>query len=208
MGKLALILLFAPSISQAKQNLLLLGDSHTAGHFGQSMIRQLEVSGRFSVNRQGVVGHAAKDWLGKFESLQKTAEAVVIALGTNDAAKASCNGTGAASQLLSKLGHEKKCIWIGPPGFEGGGVIKSCGSRAKYDEFVKRLKAVVEKHGCEYIDSRKFTLGGGELKPDLSDKVHFSKDAAAEWARQAGPLTLRKLSSGSNSPGARSHGAR
>lgn len=129
-------------------------------------------------------GRLPSNFPGMKKLLQKTqADTVVIALGTNDAhggCKSPASSIGAAEKLAASVG-DRKCIWVGPPDYKTGPVGQNCG--ANYGPYVDKLKAAVEKKGCQFIDSRQVkTADGSVLKSDAGDKVHFGKKGT-QWGR-------------------------
>lgn len=136
-----------------------------------------------------------------FKKLLSTtkADTVVIALGTNDAhggCKSPASALAAAEKLAGSVG-ERKCIWIGPPSYKTGPVGRNCG--ANYETFVDKLKAAVEKKGCQFVDSRPVrTADGAVLQPDASDRVHFGRKGT-QWGKSVSERVLN-LTSSSTAP--------
>jgi len=120
--------------------------------------------------------------------------AYVFALGTNDAYNSHCvplpsptvdgpypakrSDAGAIAGLLEaipKMSPMRPCIWIGPPAYTQGPMLKSCGSIEKYNEWVTSLKNFVEGQGknCKFILSTDKPVG---------NELHFRPKAAKAWA--------------------------
>lgn len=187
-------------------DVLLVGDSHTVGFFGQELFQSL------SAKRYAVGGTNSSHWLNKaicpgekcpftygyatpktdtylsgrvpkhFPGLAGLIEEtnpsrIIIALGTNDAC-----GQVSSAEKLAKLTQGKNCVWVGPPLFTKGPVIRNCGgSKEKYNQFVDRLKAAVTPH-CRFVDSRLIrNANGNPIEADASDRVHFSKQLGSYW---------------------------
>ncbi len=102
---------------------------------------------------------------------------VIIALGTNDA----CGSVSSAEKLASQA-KNKSCIWVGPPLFTKGPVIRNCGgSKEKYNAFVDSLLSAVESH-CRFVDSRSIVGANGKpIEADAADQVHFSSQLGSFW---------------------------
>ncbi len=122
-------------------------------------------------------------------------QAYIIALGTNDAIITKCTmlpdpeerqlhirkGSLAAAVKgildgIPKSNPTKTCVWVGPPAYTAGAIVRNCGSTDNYQKWVASLKSFVEAspQKCKFVEN--------PLKPAGSN-VHFSNkiaDAAAK----------------------------
>lgn len=210
------------TVISVNPTILLIGDSHSVMAFGKTLARRLGAN-RYAVSSttasdwlkpricpegkpcEFIYGFSTPngdfnspvppDFAGIEGLLTKTsATQVVIALGTNDADQ-RCHlpanaGMAAVKELMERIGN-RNCFWIGPPTYERGPVFKECGK--SYDTFISRLKTVVQSHGCQFVDSRKF-LDPQTLKPvqaDLDDDLHFSERLGHIWGNAAADEILK-----------------
>jgi hypothetical protein len=201
------------SLPAAAADTLLIGDSHTAGFFGQKLYKEIDAA-RFAVGGTTALHWAQNEicpdqkkcpfrygyatpaiptlkggtpppshMAGLIGSLKATgAKTVVVALGTNDANRSSCDPSAIEPmmKLLKQLG-DRPCYWVGPPLYRQGPLQQSCGK--KYDAFVNEMKNRIGDR-CVFIDSRKILdpQTGRPVETDLSDKLHFSKRTGEIWA--------------------------
>lgn len=197
-----LALTIAASFARA-ETVTLIGDSHTVGFFGNALIKQLQMSGKYHVEREAVVGYSAQSWSQRFSKLQSKiskSSVVIVALGTNDAVMTRCNSTKTIEKLATQVHpNDQKCFWVGPPNFTGGAVLKACGSVTKYNSFVDKVKKAVTAKGCEFVDSRQIKSNGRALAPNAGDRTHFQAGLGKDWGTQVGRRLLPRMNSSSTS---------
>lgn len=157
---------------------LLIGDSHTAGGYGQNLMKWLESQGaRVSVVAH--IGAKARDYVGsgKYASeidAQPTADVVIITLGTNDAAVYGTKQSRTADAIEQLKAKGRAAVYVGPPAF-------SSTTAAKYtpnlSESAAAVWAAVSPLFSVAIDPSSATAGFTR-----ADDVHFGPRGYAEWA--------------------------
>lgn len=191
----------SPGGGQVKSGskVLVIGDSHTAGPFGDELDRLLRAKGA-NVHTVGSSGATADNFItGKGTTngfsdhktngqTQKTAahatpkleelinedkpDTILVNLGAN------FRGAGPAGikKQVNEIGeiakkHGIKITWVGPPTTR-----KDEGDRSSLQKFDEDMKAAVAPYGS-YISSAPFTpkYSGG-------DGIHYSGEAAKQWA--------------------------
>ncbi len=167
-----------------KNNILYIGDSHTAGDFGSSLESLISSENPdFKIVRKGIVGSRAPRWSDvEWPKLPHSdSQTVIVALGTNDLAvfcKSPLVAVTHAQALLAKLQSEQKCIWVGPPLLSASSVVNACGGEKGMAHFREIYKQGIESQGCHYVDSSKSLL-----YPNAGDGLHFSGVVAKRWAQ-------------------------
>lgn len=202
--------LFVSTIVLAQEkHLLIIGDSHTEGTFGNTLDQQFRSDGRFWVHTIGVGGSTPSHWLegrserwGYFERqedgvelrsmcpqtpkltdlLKKERDLIIIALGTNflwDIPQETITQT---TRELANLPSSLnvRCFWIGPP---------RLGSQ--YQHRINAIKNIManslQNSTCYWLDS--FPLSEYPWW-FTSDDIHYDsagprgREKAQEWARQ------------------------
>jgi hypothetical protein len=161
----------------AGTRVLLVGDSHTHGAFGQELERLL-VAQQVNVLRRAKIGSAPKYWWPRLPALlqQHQPEVVIVALGANMRGYPSARGTALhvrkTVQLIVRALPKARIIWIGPPR-----------QRADGDADLARFNAIIKKGlgtQVRFIDSAALTpryVG--------RDGVHYATAPGKAWARGA-----------------------
>jgi lysophospholipase L1-like esterase len=202
-----LVLLFAAGASggarkvQPGARLLLLGDSQSVGaaspggQLAQLLraagykVRVLAVGGKtayyFSLSQEG-----RKLLMGE---LAQRPACVVVFLGTNELAnvalgglsfvKGQTKGHQALRDLITKSGARP--LLVGPPNFRPSVTPEAGGS-----PLVEAMPALVPRLAAVYSAAN--WLDARPLTPDHAG-IHFSKDAAADFARALAPAIVRKF---------------
>lgn len=172
-------------------NVLLLGDSHTVGGYGNALERLFKERGDV-VTRVAHVGAAAGDYLtGKYASEYaalkgKPFDVVVITLGTNDAAASDFISPSKTAERIKALadGLTSGITWyVGPPSFSANaastynkvfaGPGKDLNTRA-----AAVFDAVRAVFGERAIDSRPSTAGFVK-----QTDIHLGPQGGAAWAQ-------------------------
>lgn len=191
----------SPSGGQVKSgsNVLVIGDSHTAGPFGDELDRLLRAKGA-NVHTVGSSGATADSFItGKGTTngfsdhkvngqTQKTAahatpkleelinedkpDTIIVNLGANFRGA----GPSGIKKQVDEIGeiakkHGIKITWVGPPTTR-----QDESNRSSLQKFDEDMKAAVAPYGS-YVSSAPFTpkYSGG-------DGIHYSGDAARQWA--------------------------
>ena len=191
----------SPSGGQVKSGskVLVIGDSHTAGPFGDELDRLLRAKGA-NVHTVGSSGATADNFItGKGTTngfadhkvngqTQKTAahatpkleelinedkpDTIIVNLGANFRGA----GPSGIKKQVDEIGeiakkHGIKITWVGPPTTR-----QDEGNRSSLQKFDEDMKAAVAPYGS-YVSSAPFTpkYSGG-------DGIHYSGEAAKQWA--------------------------
>lgn len=175
-------------------NVLILGDSHTAGFYGQELERLFKDRGD-NVTRVGRIGATANSYLsGGWKKLQGTGDFdsaalgtydfTVLSLGTNDAAGLTASNTPqAAASAIKRLAdslHTKALVYVGPPSFSDNAaktynpVFKTEDLNSRAD----RLWQVAAPQFTASIDPRAATKSFTQ-----QNDVHFKADGGKAWAQ-------------------------
>lgn len=161
----------------AGARLLLVGDSHTYGAFGQELERLLAAQ-QVNVLRRAKIGSAPKYWWPRLPALleQHKPDVVIVALGANMRGYPSARGTALhvrkTVQLIVRALPKARIVWIGPPR-----------QRSDSDADLARFNAIIKKglgDQVRFIDSAPLTpryVGG--------DGVHYATTQGKAWARGA-----------------------
>lgn len=161
----------------AGTRLLLVGDSHTHGAFGQELERLLAAQ-QVNVLRRAKIGSAPKYWWPRLPALleQHKPEVVIVALGANMRGYPSARGTALhvrkTVQLIARALPKARVIWVGPPR-----------QRSDSDADLARFNAIIKKglgDQVRFIDSAPLTpryVG--------RDGVHYAAAQGNAWARGA-----------------------
>lgn len=175
-------------------NVLILGDSHTFGSYGQELERLFKARGD-TVTRVGRVGATAGSYVrGSWSKLQGTGDfdqavkgsydLAVLSLGTNDAAALSPvlsveQAAGTLKSLADQL-KTKALVYVGPPAFSATAAktynpvfkVEDLNSRAA------RLWQTVKSMFSTAIDPREVT------KPFVLEKdIHLPAAGGKAWAQ-------------------------
>ena len=176
-------------------SILLLGDSHTHGTYGQALERRLKAAG-WDVTRVGWVGARADSYLTGKEKTKlggtgswaaaksRRYDVAVVTLGTNDAAALPGGGSAAkAAQTIKRLANEVQAgeTWyVGPPSFEPG-IARSYSKVFATDDLnarSARLWTAAAPLFTHTVDPRAAT------QPFVSSKdIHFGPQGGAAWAK-------------------------
>lgn len=173
---------------------LLLGDSHTVGSYGQSLARLFRDTGA-DVSVVANVGANAGNYLpgGKYESQVPTRvsnplgfDIAIITLGTNDAAASDSVSPGTSADRFKALAEKlpASIVWyVGPPSFSDNaartynpvfaGPGKDLNTRA-----AALLGEAFKRFGSRTIDSRPSTA-----KFAQANDIHLGPQGGAAWAQ-------------------------
>lgn len=172
---------------------LLVGDSHTFGTYGQSLEAILKAAGH-DVTRVGWVGAAAYHYLaGKNESLKMggtgnfaaakagSYDLAIVSLGTNDAAGwPAATAAQSIRRLIGELSASRK-VWVGPPAF-------SANAAATYNPAFKTKNLNVRAQ--ELYDAMAGGTGYATLDPRSATSgfvkntdIHFGPKGGQAWAQ-------------------------
>lgn len=155
-------------------NVLLLGDSHTLGFYGQALAQLFKGMGA-DVTVVANAGAAAVDYLagGKHAAQVPTRlskplgfDIAVITLGTNDAAASDNAPPGTSADRLKSLADAlpSSNVWyVGPPAFSAQVAAQVAGNLNTRAGAI--LNEALKRFGFRTIDSRPSTVGGGDLAP-------------------------------------------
>lgn len=183
------------------KNILLVGDSHTSGHFGQNLEKLFKSSGKtvdrvshtnitaaHYLNNRVLVG--TSDHVGEYDVAKKNNyDVVVVLLSTNDASgctTSSCAATKAAQiKKLMDLLNGKKKIWVSGPKLNDRAATTYGGIPGyKTFDINKRIELLWQEGvriiGAQNsIDSRPCTES---LKESTGGDIHYYNAPAAQWA--------------------------
>ena len=187
---LAALLLGSPAYGALPASVLLLGDSHTVGSYGQELEKLLEGAGA-RVKTYAVCGASARWWAatphppqpcsgyalhpargGRYSSAppalaELSADRpalIVVGLGSNQDGRTLDDFVAAAKALLAALPAESKVLWVGPPPMP---------ARLSY---ISQVYAAFPAVGIAPLDSRKW-LSSSEATSD-----HFNGAPGRAWA--------------------------
>lgn len=192
------------AVSQSLK-ILHIGDSHTAGYYGQELENSFESAGH-EVTTYGCVGAVAEDYItggkectlgstikGKTkdynlpdinEIMQENDEAnvVIISLGTNYHTDGGVYNDQKSIQALSEMikNSNKGCYWVGTPR-ESSSSINPAGIN---DALIDILK-----DSCNVIDSIALT---DENKLDKGG-IHYTAEGGKEWAQNVYALIATEM---------------
>lgn len=207
-GLLPLLLLV--SIPAQALNVVLIGDSHSDGTFGEALDQKMRAVPGTTLRTEASCGSILRWWYtgqttpcgylgisesGKTTRLEKgptpllrriiadfVPELAVIELGSNYLrGYPDATLTGDLERLFQDLhANQIKCLWIGPPDMRK--------FRKELPDFIPKLRSLVEKD-CEWIDSLSLTR-----YPDQGgDGVHYETDALRQTARDWASGVFSKL---------------
>lgn len=183
---------------------LLLGDSHTVGSYGQSLAKLFKDAGA-SVTVIANVGASAGNYLpgGKYEAQVPSRvsdplgfDVAVITLGTNDAAASDSVSPATSAKRFKALSDALPStnVWyVGPPAFSDNaartynpifaGPGKDLNTRA-----AAVLNEAFKLFGSHTIDSRRAT------QPFVSQKdIHLGPQGGAAWAQEVFKKVMAKV---------------
>ena len=184
---------------KAGSKVLVIGDSHTAGAFGDELDRLLRAKGatvhtvgssgatadHFISGKGTTVGYAVHKANGQTEKTASHAtpkledliqedkpDTIIVNLGANFRGA----GPSGIKKQVDEIGaiakkHGIKITWVGPPTTR-----QDEGNRSSLQKFDEEMKAAVAPYGS-YVSSAPFTpkYSGG-------DGIHYSGEAAKQWA--------------------------
>lgn len=163
------------------KNILLIGDSHTKGYFGDYLARALKNKGN-AVTRLAKEGSGIAYWTDNrhidaknFQNNIKNKDEVIIALGTNDFADTPKNIEKKITNMLNLIPDGKQCTWIGPPKYQRGssqGILYS-----EVINVIKALSSKLENSKCRFIDSSDCPM----TRTNNND-VHFNPTQSKVWS--------------------------
>ena len=177
------------SVAATAETILMIGDSHTVGEYGQNLKSQLESLGNVVIKR-GVGGTGIHNWVvgqydgDAFDNLQTLITShnpttVIISLGTNNYGDASADIERNARQLISVIPAGIRCFWVGPPEVRENPSASGGITNADVDKVYGALNSGVTRK-CTLVDSRLYT---DKNSPEFSsDGVHLTGNAAITWA--------------------------
>lgn len=166
----------APPLALAPgMRVLLVGDSHTYGAFGQELQRLLAEQ-QLNVLRRAKIGSAVKYWWPRLPALlqEQRPDVVILALGANMRGYPSARGTAAQIQKTVALVRQARpnatIVWIGPPRLQKD----SDAELARFNRIIQRGLGTA----AHFIDSAPLTpryVG--------RDGVHYAAKEGKLWAR-------------------------
>lgn len=150
-------------------SLLLIGDSHTVGPFGQTLERLFRDEG-WEVETHAIIGRSTSQWADELarKPIPGRFDLAVVALGSNDSGHTDDQETAAASTVMGSV-TSRSVAWVGPPCMSVD-VSRQAGA----------LRKAVEGNGWTWIDSERMTRG----LQRYADGVHYLPSSGAHWARQ------------------------
>ena len=193
----------APPEALAKK-ILIIGDSHSCGTFGQQLVKKLSDSNEVTLYCK--IGSSPQNWLGKetgrfpcqtctggacAKGPQKASgceigsllskgqyDEVVAAFGTNSISGRSSAAGSAYSDLAKAIKQKaKSCKWVGPPQFAN----KRSNMQRNLAPFYENLDAALGD-ACRIIDSRQATSRGDRDKSIERDGYHRTPSGGRSWA--------------------------
>jgi LysM repeat protein len=188
----------------ANGRVVVIGDSHTAGTFGQSLKTRLTAylrqGGGRIVSFTGIPSSGVSNFLNgtntqagsttfhtpRLDSLlavRPRPTHLVVALGTNMLFGSKSANEAQIRALLAKADHAGvKVTWVGPPDVRGyGSSLAGPAPEARFYDALRTVNAERRAHGkplMRIVDSRPFTQENQTL-----DGVHFGGSIARAWAR-------------------------
>jgi lysophospholipase L1-like esterase len=180
------------------KRVLLIGDSHTVGSYGDVLQATLQRAGASSVTRVAHVGATAKDYLtGKYATefraaARQGADVLIITLGTNDAAASDYLPVKKSAENFKSIASAVGApvtFWVGPPAFHPDSArLYSDAFRTK--DLIQRSdelwKAASPLFGDRAIDPREvtkpFTSAKGPTKALPRGDIHLGPKGGAAWA--------------------------
>ena len=168
----------------SNKSVLLLGDSHTVGKYGDDLGAYLTAAGA-KVTKLANVGASATDYVGKGKYASSYSAAIgdsspfdvaIITLGTNDAAKYGVNQTKTADALSSLASNSAPVVfYVGPPAFSDK--IAATYTPDLNTEADAVWTTVAPLFGVAALDPRNATT------PFVQDSnIHFGPDGYQAWA--------------------------
>jgi hypothetical protein len=199
--------------ASADLNVLVIGDSHSAGSFGEGLVNALAKDQRVRVSLKASCGSSTQNWLepsdsayGKFTNRicvgtmnpgdktmhyeaavrasrtvpslvelkrEKKADAVVVALGTNQFPHGSTISEKSLKNGIEHLVRDaqaggSRCVWIGPPN-EPDSIFPVAGQKA----FVSFLQKTVEAKGCTFVNSQLNGLTDPSDTVNDPSRIHY-----------------------------------
>lgn len=187
----------APSPFAGKR-ILLVGDSHTVGAYGDALAAAFRAAGAASVTRVSHVGAAAGDYLtGKYAAefraaARQGADVLVLTLGTNDAAASDYvkpKTTVARLQSIVSAVGAPVSFYVGPPAFhpDSARLYNPAFAAKDLNERAAALWAAAEGNvGTYAIDPRGVTRVAAQRKGPNSampkGDIHLDAAGGKEWA--------------------------
>lgn len=190
-----------PIASSAR--LAVIGDSHTAGAFGNALEARLQAhlrqGGGQLTGFTGIPGASVSTFLsggtthtgsGTYRAptvaavLAKKPKVLTVALGTNMLFNSSSANRADIKKLLAKADAAgTRVVWVGPPNVRGyGGSLAGGGPEARFYAALESVNTERRAKGrvpMVIIDSRQSTAERNTL-----DGLHFGGSNARDWARQ------------------------
>lgn len=179
-------------------NVLLLGDSHTHGAYGESLEALFKAAGH-TVTRVGWVSATATHYLnGKYKKLKlghtgdydsqvkgKNFDLAIVSLGTNEA-----GGVANAAQAQSAIANIQKLIgtfsapnvfWVGPPAFSPNAARTYNPAFAKMD--LNQRAALIWAAGSAAFGPRALDPRGATQAHTLAKNIHLGPAGGKAWAQ-------------------------
>lgn len=154
--------------------IVILGDSHIDGWYGQELEDRIVNSGA-KVTRIGVQSSRVSDWIARCQAgtvpIDASTQIVFVGLGSNDWGMNPVEFARRALDLAQRMdalapGVDK--VWIGPPQM-----------RSDASWVVNQLDGILPPHWL-LIDSWAITEG----LPRLADGIHYTREGAIEWSNR------------------------
>jgi lysophospholipase L1-like esterase len=157
------------------KKVLMLGDSHTVGTYGQEMSRLIGGTGS-SVKTDAKVGVSPSYFNSRVGDLirRDNPDTIVISLGANMRGASQAQVNKQIKDLEAQIraaGSNAQIVWVGPPrtaqDMRDGG--------ASINQFNQMMRNAIGSGG-RYVDSAPFTNYSGP------DGIHYNADPARRWA--------------------------
>lgn len=190
------------------KRVLLIGDSHTVGSYGDALQAALQRAGA-KVTRVAHVGATAKDYLtGAYRSefraaARQGADVLIITLGTNDAAASDYLPVRQSAQNFKSIATTVGApvtYWVGPPAFHPDSARLYNDAFARKDLIQRSAElwdAASPLFGDRAIDPREvtrpFTSAKGPTKALPRGDIHLGPQGGSAWAQ----FVFTKVAAGS-----------
>ena len=191
------------------KRVLLIGDSHTVGAYGDALQAALQRAGA-KVTRVAHVGATAKDYLtGAYRSefraaARQGADILIITLGTNDAAASDYLPVRQSAQNFKSIATTVGApvtFWVGPPAFHPDSARLYNDAFARKDLIQRSAElwdAASPLFGDRAIDPREvtkpFTSAKGPTKALPRGDIHLGPQGGTAWAQSV----FTKVAAGSS----------
>lgn len=205
-----LSLLFSQG-SFSQEKILLIGDSHLAGIFGDKLDQLFRTIDKAQVKSIGSCGSQASSWYNNWKTpcgyVQRSFEGnrtssssfptplvknllekdrptlTIVVLGTNNlAASDFSRDLSVVKKMIIDINESgSECAWIGAPHVRFV-------SDKKQEDFNQKLEEILNQNHCFFVNSYSFT----KYPQSGGDGIHYSyfKDQAFQWAQKSFELII------------------